>query len=100
MKRSLATLLLVVCTPLAAAAQSASPIDYEAAHKDRRLVAARATGPISLDARLDEPSWADAPVASHFIQNDPREGAPATFDTEVRMLYDQRALYKIGRAHV
>ncbi len=28
-----------------------------------------------------------------FVQNDPREGEPATYDTEVRLLYDDRALY-------
>ena len=94
MKRSFACLLLVVCTPFAAAAQSsATPIDYETAHQDRRLVATQAKGPIALDGKLDEPSWSDAPLASHFVQNDPREGAPATFDTDVRVLYDQRALY-------
>jgi hypothetical protein len=30
---------------------------------------------------------------SDFIQNDPNEGAPATHDTEVRVLYDDEALY-------
>ena len=27
------------------------------------------------------------------MQNDPREGEPATYDTEVKLLYDDRALY-------
>jgi hypothetical protein len=72
---------------------AANPIDYAKARLERRLPATRATGPIELDGRLDEPTWGAAPVASDFIQNDPREGEPATFDTEVRLLYDDDALY-------
>jgi hypothetical protein len=73
--------------------QTAQPIDYEAARLERRLMAARATGEVRLDGVLDEPAWQNAPMATHFVQNDPREGQPATFDTEVRVLYDDAALY-------
>ncbi len=59
----------------------------------RVLHATRASGAIALDGVLDEDSWRDAPVASGFIQNEPREGQPATFDTEVRVLYDDDAVY-------
>ncbi|MBI3048476.1 MAG: carbohydrate binding family 9 domain-containing protein [Acidobacteria bacterium] len=74
-------------------AASAPPIDYDTARLERRLDAVRATGPIVLDGVLDEPSWRDAPMATHFIQNDPREGEAATYDTEVRVLYDDEAIY-------
>jgi hypothetical protein len=60
---------------------------------ERRLEAVRAQGEITLDGALDEPAWSAAPLASNFIQNEPREGDPATFDTEVRVLYDDNALY-------
>ena len=70
-----------------------SPIDYDNARTDRRLTATPAQGPITLDGKLDEASWAAAPVAKNFVQNDPREGQPATYDTEVRLLYDDRAIY-------
>ena len=76
--------------PRAAAARA---IDYGTAHLDRHIQAVRAAGPIALDGVLDEPAWNDAPMAANFIQNDPREGEPATFDTEVRVLYDDAALY-------
>jgi Domain of unknown function (DUF5916)/Carbohydrate family 9 binding domain-like len=59
----------------------------------KRLSAIRASSEIVLDGRLDEPAWTNAPVAKDFIQNDPREGDPATFDTEVKLLYDNDALY-------
>jgi hypothetical protein len=73
--------------------QTTQSINYETARQERRLMAARATGELTLDGLLDEPSWQNAPMANGFIQNDPREGQPATFDTEVRLLYDDDALY-------
>jgi hypothetical protein len=75
------------------AADDPAKIDYETARHTRRLQAARAAGTITVDGTLDEPAWLDAPIASGFIQNDPREGEPATFDTEVKLLYDDEALY-------
>ena len=88
-------LVLVVPTllfPVFASAQS-EPIDYDTARRERRLPAKRADGPVTLDGRFDEASWATAPIAKGFLQNDPLEGAPATFDTEVQLLYDDHALY-------
>ncbi len=72
---------------------AASAIDYATAHLERRLNAVRATGPVTLDGKPDEASWSAAPLATNFVQNDPREGEPATYQTEVRVLYDDDALY-------
>ncbi|HEV2124375.1 MAG TPA: hypothetical protein VGW38_16595, partial [Chloroflexota bacterium] len=52
-----------------------------------------AQGPIELDGRLDEPAWTTATPASEFTQLDPNEGEPASERTEVRVLYDDEALY-------
>ncbi len=68
-------------------------IDYETARFERRLVAKRASGPIAVDGDLSEADWQSATVATHFIQNEPREGEAATYDTEVRFLYDDENLY-------
>ena len=57
------------------------------------MTAVRAIGAITLDGALDEAAWREAPVANGFIQNDPREGTAATYDTEVRVLYTDDALY-------
>ena len=77
----------------AAPTPTAAPIDYATAHDSRRLEVARARGAIRLDGVLDDEPWVDAPMAHDFIQNDPREGMPATYDTEVRVVYDDDALY-------
>ncbi|MDE3154497.1 MAG: carbohydrate binding family 9 domain-containing protein [Acidobacteriota bacterium] len=75
------------------AAAAPGAIDYETAHLSRRLTAVRTTAAIVLDGALSEPAWQQAPPASHFTQNNPQEGAAATEDTEVRILYDDRYLY-------
>jgi hypothetical protein len=56
-------------------------------------VAARRTGPITLDGNLDEPDWQATTPAKDFRQAQPNEGQPATQRTEVRFLYDNDALY-------
>ena len=75
------------------ASDQGGQIDYETARDERRLIIVRAAGTVALDGVLDEPAWAAAPVARNFIQNDPNEGAPATYDTEVRVVYDDEAIY-------
>ena len=73
--------------------RSAAVINYETIHLEKRLAAVRASGAITLDGALDESAWSEAPIANGFIQNDPREGANATYDTDVRVLYTDDALY-------
>lgn len=55
--------------------------------------ATHVTTPISVDGRLDEPAWREAIPASGFRQFQPDEGAPASYPTEVWILFDARALY-------
>jgi hypothetical protein len=57
------------------------------------LRAVRVSAPPRVDGLLDDPAWLAAPVASGFRQRDPREGEPATEATEVRVVYDDDALY-------
>lgn len=59
--------------------------------------ASRATGPIAVDGRLIEEAWSRADVADHFTQRDPAEGQPATERTEIRVLYDDEAIYIAAR---
>jgi hypothetical protein len=60
----------------------------------RRMVrAARASTEIALDGSLTDAAWAVALPVSDFTQREPNEGAPATERTEVRVLYDDHALY-------
>jgi hypothetical protein len=51
------------------------------------------TEPPVLDGRPDEAVWRLAAPATGFRQREPRPGAPATDATEVRVLFDDRAVY-------
>src|SRR4030095_14409580 len=57
------------------------------------LHAHRAEAPPTIDGRLDEPSWRSAELAGNSRQYDPKEGEAATERTEVRVLYDNSAIY-------
>src|SRR4051794_38352514 len=53
----------------------------------------RASGPIHVDGRLDEPVWSQARAVTQFYQTTPHEGQPATERTEVRIAFDEDAVY-------
>src|SRR5687767_6383161 len=57
------------------------------------LPATRITSAPKIDGNLDDAAWTDAPVAKDFIQNIPEYGKPATVKTEVRIVYDNSAIY-------
>ena len=63
----------------------ARPAAGEDAHGAPEVRAARASGPISVDGRLDEEAWRHAPLATGFLQREPSEGSPATEPTELRV---------------
>ncbi len=55
--------------------------------------AARRSGEIAIDGKLDESAWSRATPITNFRQAQPNEGAAATLRTEVRILYDDDAVY-------
>src|SRR6266550_5732291 len=59
----------------------------------RVMRATRATGAISIDGKLDEQAWSTAVPSPDFTQSYPKVGAKPTDPTEVRILYDDDALY-------
>lgn len=46
-----------------------------------------------VDGKLDDAAWQSAPLATDFIQSFPSFGGPASTKTEVRILYDNNAMY-------
>src|SRR3954453_17131389 len=56
-----------------------------------RYTCYRAAGPITIDGRLDEPSWRMAPKSTPLV--DIVTGQPAWFDTRVALLWDDDYLY-------
>ena len=54
---------------------------------------------ITIDGHLDEAAWASAIPATEFTQSDPIDGAAASERTEVRVLYDDDAIYVGANLH-
>ena len=52
-----------------------------------------------IDGALDDAAWAQATPITDFVQKIPNEGATPTVRTEVRLMYDEHALYVAARMY-
>src|SRR5215813_14047399 len=68
-------------------------INYETARLERRLTAVKTSEKITVDGKLDEGAWANAPIAQDFLQSEPREGEPSAELSQIRILYDNQNIY-------
>ena len=59
----------------------------------KTTVAVKVTQAPKIDGVLDDGVWANAPVLGDFIQNSPTFGLPCSQKTEVRIVYDNTAIY-------
>src|SRR5258706_2212936 len=64
-----------------------------ASQADAPTAMARGAEAIRIDGVLDEPAWARATPIGPLLQRDPMEGAAASEETEVRVLFDADNLY-------
>jgi hypothetical protein len=85
---------LVVCAaPAGARTASQGQVPAPPPPPRPQVTAVRAGAPINVDGLLDEPVWQQAPPFVDFIQSDPVEGASPSERSEVRVAYDEGALY-------
>ncbi|MBI3004672.1 MAG: carbohydrate binding family 9 domain-containing protein [Ignavibacteriales bacterium] len=54
---------------------------------------------VTIDGMIDEEAWKNTSAANNFVQMRPNEGAPASQATDVRVLYDNDALYVAARIY-
>ncbi|MEM7552268.1 MAG: DUF5916 domain-containing protein [Bacteroidota bacterium] len=57
------------------------------------VTAEKATGTIKIDGKLNEADWKNAEIVTEFFKMEPRQGGEYLYDTEVRLLYDEKNLY-------
>lgn len=84
--------------PLFALLCCAAPLAAQTAPRPR-LDAAERSGAVRIDGRLDEDAWEGAAAATDFVASEPVEGDVAQEQTEVRVLYDDAAIYVGARLH-
>ncbi|HEX6914104.1 MAG TPA: DUF5916 domain-containing protein [Chitinophagaceae bacterium] len=61
--------------------------------QSRNIQAVKIAQPPKPDGHLDDAAWQNVPVATDFIVNSPSFGAPASRKTEVKIVYDDAAVY-------
>ncbi|UCH97491.1 MAG: carbohydrate binding family 9 domain-containing protein, partial [Candidatus Aminicenantes bacterium] len=62
-------------------------------NRDKSVPALKTDAKIIVDGKLQEKIWQTSQPASGFIQYEPGKGAPASLQTEVRVLYNRRYIY-------
>ena len=62
-------------------------------HAQKGLQAIKTGTPPKIDGDLTDAAWSAAPIATDFVQNYPDNGKPSLVKTEVRILYDDNAVY-------
>lgn len=80
--------LLLAAIPVAGSAEA-----WSQAARSPVARAVYATTAPRIDGVLDDPAWALAPAVDGFVQREPREGAPASEPTTVRVLFDATTIY-------
>lgn len=92
------TALAVLALPAVAAAQpSADALVSRSAPDDVTVRAVRLDTPLALDGRLDDAVYARVAPLTDFLQQEPKEGTPATEKTEAWIFFDDVNLYVAAR---
>lgn len=73
----------------------AAPSRGQTARKE--IQAVRTATPPIIDGRADDQVWESATIATGFWQYEPHNDRPASYETQVRLLYDDHALYVAAR---
>ncbi|MGE5316206.1 MAG: DUF5916 domain-containing protein [Acidobacteriota bacterium] len=79
--------LLLLCVVSSIVSMAGQPASV------RQVDAVRLTSSVRMDGILSEDIWKTAPAATVFLQRDPVEGAAPSERTEVRIVYDDDAVY-------
>jgi hypothetical protein len=62
-------------------------------------IAVPLSSPVTIDGRLTEAIWEQAPAIDEFVQREPAEGSNPSHKTDARLAYDESALYVAVRAY-
>jgi len=81
--------IYVLALSLMAVAISAQDVNF----KKKQIQIIRVPEAPKIDGKLDDAVWLTAPLAENFVQKNPNPGTAPTNKTEVRLLYDDGAIY-------
>ncbi len=93
----LVALLVLASASIARAQEPATPAPAAALPAEELLAriahAARRTGSIEIDGKLDDAAWSSVAFNDGFTQEEPDEGAQPTVQTRFKVLWDDEYLY-------
>ena len=61
--------------------------------QEKKLVATEISSNVNIDGKLNEVFWEKTPIATNFIQYQPYNNQAASQRTEVKLVYDDKAIY-------
>ena len=79
--------------PASAQLPASSPLPLNVPGPRLIATATKVGEPPAIDGLLNEDMWQDASPLGGFVQAEPLEGLPGSESTEVRLLYDNEAIY-------
>ena len=89
---------VLLLASVASAQTNAGPAIVSRTAPDKVTIrAVRVPSPLKIDGRLDEAVYDSVEAITGFIQQEPREGEPATEKTEAWILFDDENLYIAAR---
>lgn len=91
MRKSFLFIALFLIATVASAQNSSSKKTYNA----QRISAS----PPVIDGRIDDEAWNEGRWEGSFVQHEPTENVPPTFETDFKVLYDDNNLYVAIRAY-
>jgi hypothetical protein len=85
--------ILVGCASQVVAQDTLRTGNFSAPDQPQIVKAIPATGTITVDGKLDELDWQNAPVTDDFFMMEPRQAGEIHYKTAVRVLFDDKSLY-------
>jgi len=85
--------LLFSCLLLISSVFAGPEMDDQTVNGTRLLLSTTIENRIRIDGALDEPEWLQARFQSDFVQREPDIGKPATEETQVAVLTNEKFLY-------
>ena len=89
----LLTILTSTLVPFMCSGQKTTPVNDSLFKTKKTIMAIRIEHPPKIDGVIDENFWSRAPVAADFVEYGPRNGNVPPVNTEIRVAYDDHAVY-------
>lgn len=90
--------IFTILTILPAVIQASPPLN-DTVNVDKQITAVRINQVVNIDGSLNEEFWNRILPVNQFTQKDPDEGKNPTQETEVRIVYDDAAIYVGARMY-